>query len=360
MTMRAEAPEFLMPPPGLGALSGVEAANTLKDWQSPCPSGWHSGCSTALPSPVFGPDSPCFMGSLSPWAEAFGPPGVFGIEEASLMMLPEASAELPPHEWETTKMEFELSGMEDFTSSVASILAAFTSTPAIDGGSSTSAGASDEDLSCPSTPKEPKEFSPVGPPPGLELEGADAAETQHEGDEGLPLTMETVAAEAQVPEEAVPAKKRGWSLTSSVEASPMEVASETSVMLQNFPRKCTRDLLAKRLSEAGFCGDYDLLYVTADLKQRNSGSGTALVNFRSQEACKRFMSAFHKAGVADAFPGFVGKKPIEVVLAPVQGLSANVAKLEKSGVLMSMLAERPGWQPARYNEAGELEAEVGA
>jgi hypothetical protein len=130
-------------------------------------------------------------------------------------------------------------------------------------------------------------------------------------------------------------------------------------MLQNLPKKFTRDMLSKRLDDEGFHAEYNLIYVVADLKQRNHGSGAALINFCNGDACARFTAAFHKTGVSIAFPGFTGKKAIEVMPAPAQGLDANVSKLEKSSVLMSMLAERPGWPAALYDKAGQILSEVG-
>jgi len=218
------------------------------------------------------------------------------------------------------ELEFKLTGMEELQNDLASLLATFTTTPTTDGGSSTSPGISDEESS--------------GPPTPHVLEAA-----------------------TPMPE---PAQKKGWGPPPATKEVRPEETHQTSVTLQNVPRICTRDYLAKRLNEAGFLGDYDFIYVVADLKQRNCGSGSALVNFCNEEARARFTATFHKAGASVAFPGFVGKKAIEVVPAPIQGLEANVQKLGKSGVLMSMLAERPGWLPARYNDAGEVEAEIGA
>lgn len=307
------------------------------------------------------------------------------------MLLPETA--FPDMAWEqdfggpvfmtqSEEFQFKLAGMEDFQSSVAGLVSKFASTPTTDAGMSTSLGMSDEEWSLPSTPQVLEEGVSLGPPPGLELEAVWMTEPEEasaappgleseaeataapEGALAGPPGLEPEAEMTPQPEEATSAtepKKKGWGTAPTPEARKVlaNESGQSSVMLQNVPRKCSRDLLSKRLDEAGFRGDYNLIYVTADLKQRHCGSGSALVNFCSEEACTRFTAAFHKTGVASAFPGFVGKKAIEVMPAPIQGLKANVQKLEKSGVLMSMLAERPGWQPARYNKAGEIEEEIG-
>jgi len=280
-----------------------------------------------------------------------------------------------PFEFESAQtdgLNFKLDGMDDFIFKLDAwtdgLTQGFITTPTTDGGCST-ALVSDEESSQPSTPHTPPGlFAPPGlaPPPGLELEEVAPAPKEATPEvEAVVLEPKEVA---PVPKEATPvaeaAQKKGWTKDADDAAevrkeAALEETRRISVMVQNVPKKCTRDLLAKVLDEAGFSGNYDLIYVVADLKQRNSGSGSALVNFNSEKACARFTKAFHKSAVAVAFPGFVGKKAIEVGPAPVQGLDANVRKLEKSSVLMSMLAERPGWQPARYNSAGHIEAEIG-
>lgn len=336
MALRAEAPSFLLPPPGLDTLCG----ETSHAWQSPC--------STAAPSPSVA--SP-FLQSFSPWSEAarsrlasedFDPiylsesalsdEPLFDLNESDFTGpgsdLKSVELELnitqmqskPPGIFKASACEFKLTGMEDLEKCVASLLANYVTAPSTDAGSS---------------------------PPGTPCEESTTLSSSDEQ-------------EVATPAEGI--KKKGWGASTDTETSKEDVSEEvpqTSVMVQNVPRRCTRDMFAKMLDEAGFCGDYDLIYVTADLKQRNCGSGSALVNFRTAEACAKFVTAFHKTGVAAAFPSFAGKKAIEVVPAPLQGLDANVRKLEKSGVLMSMLAERPGWRPARYNNTGQIEAEVG-
>lgn len=323
MMLRAEAPEFLMPPPGLGALCGVAAVEAA----------WQTTCSTSMPSPT---DAEPIYLDLPTDAEVSEP-----MSDEDLCIPVESSKQ--------DKIEFQLTGMEDLQKSLASLFATLPTMstkdviafPA-DGSASTCPGTSDEEEStCPSTPQTFEDSLPCILPPGLESE-----------------VLPEPALEQATPEAEVPSK-RGWEVPAVSKAELHEDMGQTSVMLHNVPRKCTRDLLARRLDEAGFRCEYDLIYVVADLKQKNSCSGCALVNFRSEEACRRFSEAFHKSGVADAFPGLTGKKAIEVLPAPIQGLDANVCKLEKSGVLMSMLAERPGWQPARYNHEGEIEAEIG-
>lgn len=244
-------------------------------------------------------------------------------ENAITDMPQESDLGASPVVW-SSDFEFKLTGIEEFQSSLASFFASLeTATPSTtDESGSESSGTSGTEIS-------------LHPTPSL-CETAPVVE---------------------------PAPKKGWALQKAAEACKdvtPEATLQTSVTVQNLPKKYTRDLLSKRLDEAGFRANYNLIYVVADLKQRNSCTGTALINFCNEQACARFTATFHKSSVTDAFPGFVGKKTIEVMPASFQGLDANVRKLEKSGVLMSMLAERPGWQPAHYNNDGEIEAEIGS
>jgi len=215
--------------------------------------------------------------------------------------------------------EFKLAGTADLQMTLASLLAGIsTSSKPLSTSTdvdSTNAPTSDDDCSQPSTPAE-EEASP----------------------------------------KSTPAAR--WGLPQSKSAEEEEETRQVSVMVQNVPKKCARDQFAKTLNEAGFKGEYDMLYVLADLQQRNCGTGSALVSFCNEEACKRFTAAFHKKGANVVFPGIGGKKAIQVAPAPIQGCKANIRKLEKSTLLMSFLAERPGWQPALFGSDGEIQAEI--
>jgi len=358
-TLRAEAPSFLMPPPGLAPL---------------CEDAWVSPVSTAAPSPLCGAASPAFSGCFSPWVapfelgqphlmhhpgdEDFGPlylpesafldeeqALVFELAQPEFTLIDELELKCPEPEFMGTNSgfyfsdsDFKLTGMEDLENSVANLLA--------------NCSFSRQETSstcCPGTEESSRPSTP-------EVDEVDWPAPPHAPDDALTGGAYVVWEAPEV----VP--RKGWAHEPATEACKemeLEETRQTSAIVQNVPKKCTRDHFAKTLDEAGFRGDYDFIYATADLKQRNCGSGSVLVNFRSEEACLKFTAAFHKTGVAVAFPGFVGKKAVEVEPALVQGLDANVRKLEKSGVLMSMLAERPGWRPARYNDSGQIEAEIG-
>jgi len=136
--------------------------------------------------------------------------------------------------------------------------------------------------------------------------------------------------------------------------APQESAQRTTLLLQNIPRKCTRAFLEKRLAEEHFMGEIDFLYLPVDLKSK-CNVGHAVLNFRSEDVCKRFSEAFHKIGIKQAFPGLGGGGLTSVISAKDQGKEANVQKLQKSGLLMSMLAEMPDWLPQLFDDQGQAE-----
>jgi len=134
--------------------------------------------------------------------------------------------------------------------------------------------------------------------------------------------------------------------------SPKKITANTTVTLQNIPKKCSRDQLTERLDEAGFHVDVDFVYVPVDLKSR-CNMGSAIINFRTEAARARFAERFHEASAKEVFPGLgTARQVCEVSPAPVQGRDANVQKLQRSGLLMSLLASRPEWMPRLFDEEG--------
>jgi len=148
--------------------------------------------------------------------------------------------------------------------------------------------------------------------------------------------------------------QRGWETAAGAknrtgESEPR--SATTTVLLRNLPQRCSCSKLVDRLEEMGFRGDVDFVYVPVNLKSK-CHMGEAFLNFRSEEATGRFTHIFHKASTKTAFPGFNGSKPTEVTIAPIQGLEANVRKLQRSGLLLSMLASQPEWLPRIFDKDG--------
>jgi len=139
-------------------------------------------------------------------------------------------------------------------------------------------------------------------------------------------------------------------------ASPSGSASDgreggiTTVMFRNLPEKLTQWDLIQELNEAGWSDVYDFCYLPCSFTTR-LGKCYAFVNFRTAEDCASFRHSWRlgTSGLFDAWStwrrawlfdcvavesGNAGKKdkwrPIEVVVAVVQGLEENVRQLSKT------------------------------
>lgn len=125
----------------------------------------------------------------------------------------------------------------------------------------------------------------------------------------------------------------------------------STVIVRNIPRHCTAADFEKVLTKSAVIKDVDFLYAPMDLKGK-CGVGHMFVNLRTEEAGERFSRLFHGRTAKE----IGGKGTLEVVVAPVQGRAANVQKLQRSGVLMSMLADKPVWLPRLFDHEGGPEA----
>jgi len=408
-TMRAEAPSFtpgvsspgvseleavsFIPPPGLSInfdSADMEAslgASLLGDGPLMAKKvggmgeGWLSSpVSTATPSPTMSAVSGM---SSSPWTSPFlGPSGnsfqnSLGPSHAAFS-LPEAS--MPPVV-ETDAFEFKLEGVEDLQKSVASLLAGLTLPPgladgegvAMDTGSTSAGTTTASQGSPPSTPPALDGCTHDTPmnsnPEDLFAEEEFAAESSclakpSEGEHADSQPAETIAEHgpalvvAVTPQVVFGHANTAASATADAALPLTQPQPVTTVMLKNVPRSYTREILAKRIDEAGFQGIFDFLYMPADFGKGGRAchaTGHAVINFRTQEARERFEVAFHKVSGKKAFPGAGGAKVCDVSLAPAQGKDANVQKLQKSGLLMSLLAERPEWLPLLFDAEGAPE-----
>jgi hypothetical protein len=127
----------------------------------------------------------------------------------------------------------------------------------------------------------------------------------------------------------------------------------TTVMLRNIPNKYTQDMLVKQLCQ-DFRGEFDFVYLPIDFKNRcNVGYG--FINFRTVEACDKFVTSFNGVDVRKCLPGLNSRKVAEVTPARVQGLEENVRRLRNSPV-MNELVLHPEWMPLLLSEGGEEQA----
>jgi len=143
----------------------------------------------------------------------------------------------------------------------------------------------------------------------------------------------------------LPARARAVSTTMM---SPTSAGS--TVLVRNVSRRSMPADFEEVLAKAGVMQDVDFLYVPMDLKGKLS-TGCIFINFRTEEAGEKFKGTFHGSAARE----FGGKGALEVVAAPIQGRQANVQKLQRSGVLMSMLADKPAWLPRLFDGEGTPE-----
>jgi len=126
----------------------------------------------------------------------------------------------------------------------------------------------------------------------------------------------------------------------------------TTVTLKNIPKKCSRDQLVAKLEEMDFSGQLGLVFMQVDISKK-CGTGQAVISFRSVEACERFTQLFHKASTKLIAASPAGSKLLEVAPAPVQGVEANLVKLQSSALLMDLLSGMPQWLPQLFDEQGK-------
>jgi len=236
--------------------------------------------------------------------------------------------------------EFELSGLDSFQNSLASLLA--KTLPILE--EPASGLAMPPGLGAPTG---------LGAPPGLEhiipkpevLEQFTVAELyaqmsmvstteSHEGDESEEPEQEAVR-------------------PSCAPAAPVLSSNCTTVMLRNIPNKYNRDMLSDLLRTYGYGMDVDFVYMPIDFRNK-CNVGYAFLNFRTASACKRFAAEFHMQNSAEKLPGFKSKKVCEVSEARCQGRQENVRRLQASQVMVQLL-EKPEWLPLLFSADGSVE-----
>lgn len=100
-----------------------------------------------------------------------------------------------------------------------------------------------------------------------------------------------------------------------------------TVMLRNIPNKYTQRMLLNEINNMGFNGQYDLLYLPLDFKNR-CNVGYAFINFLSNPVAVEFIKRLS----GYKLPGFNSHKICEVSWARVQGLKANIQHFRNSPI----------------------------
>jgi RNA recognition motif-containing protein len=108
--------------------------------------------------------------------------------------------------------------------------------------------------------------------------------------------------------------------------------SDVTLMLRNIPNKYTQDVLLEEL--AMHLQSMDFFYLPIDFRNQ-CNLGYAFLNFKDGAAAQAFQATFDSNRLA-RFPQ--SPKVLQVHMARVQGLQANVKRLRNSTV-MGMLTE---------------------
>eukprot|EP00931_Biecheleriopsis_adriatica_P054446 TRINITY_DN32040_c0_g1_i1.p1 TRINITY_DN32040_c0_g1~~TRINITY_DN32040_c0_g1_i1.p1 ORF type:complete len:430 (-),score=92.61 TRINITY_DN32040_c0_g1_i1:49-1338(-) len=133
-------------------------------------------------------------------------------------------------------------------------------------------------------------------------------------------------------------------------ASSLTSRAVTTVMLKNVPNKYSRSMLLEELNKH-FKGLFDFLYLPIDFKN-GCNIGYCFINWRTHEACGKFIAAFDGKDVNECLPGLQSKKVVEIRPARVQGLEENVKRLRNSPVMTELL-EHPDWMPLLLDDDGQ-------
>merc|ERR1719424_944315 len=106
----------------------------------------------------------------------------------------------------------------------------------------------------------------------------------------------------------------------------MEAKGATTLMVRNLPTQMTQEHLVQRLTEVGFAGTFDFVYMPTNVAT-GEGNGYGFINFSSWPGLQRFAREWHGK------PFFLepdGDAHLSVSIATLQGKEANVNMLNTS------------------------------
>ncbi|CAE8673410.1 unnamed protein product, partial [Polarella glacialis] len=155
----------------------------------------------------------------------------------------------------------------------------------------------------------------------------------------------------------VEAPARPRSVSESViqekEKEKAKVEDDTTVMLTNIPLKYNRTQLCERLAKHGFGFAIDFLYLPMS-STPDQNLGHALVNVRTQAACRDFFETFDGIPVKECFPEFSGDADAVCVMkiSDIQGREKNRQILCNASNLGLWARQGEIWQPLFLDDYG--------
>lgn len=97
--------------------------------------------------------------------------------------------------------------------------------------------------------------------------------------------------------------------------------ARSTLKIANIPRRCGKDELLAAIESVGFANSYDFFYLPLG-PQSKKNHGYAFINFTDNETADRFVAVF------SGFP--IRAKTLDVMPAPLQGLTANIDHFSKT------------------------------
>jgi hypothetical protein len=119
-------------------------------------------------------------------------------------------------------------------------------------------------------------------------------------------------------------------------STPASWQNATTVMMRNIPNKYTQQMLLSEISQAGFLGTYDFLYLPID-PETKANRGYAFLNFVSPSYAWMFKMTYDGRKMSH----FNSHKVASVMKATLQGFEANYAHYSTTRVNRGDPAARP-------------------
>jgi hypothetical protein len=134
--------------------------------------------------------------------------------------------------------------------------------------------------------------------------------------------------------------------TSAAAIDTVDDSQQTTIIIRNLPKECTRDAMIQVLQAEGFAGSYDMVHVPVGF-QDLTGLGHALINFVDPAIAQGALQHF------DGFSGLSSSAELcQAGWSNVQGLSAHVKRYRDSPMMHESIPDR--FKPAMFKEGVQV------
>jgi hypothetical protein len=130
--------------------------------------------------------------------------------------------------------------------------------------------------------------------------------------------------------------------TSAAVVETVDESPQTTIILRNLSKDCTRDAMIQMLQSEGFAGSYDMVHVPVGF-QDLTGLGHALINFLDPAIAQDALLHF------DQFSGLSADAELcQTGWSNVQGLSAHVKRYRDSPMMHESIPDQ--FKPAMFKD----------